>query len=32
MKCPRILKDVCKGRFYRSAGWKPLDDIINTFT
>jgi len=28
---PRTLKDICKGKFYKSRGWKPLDDVINTF-
>src|SRR5690606_16179702 len=29
---PRTLFDVCGGRFARSSGFVPLDDIINTFT
>lgn len=29
---PRTFASVCKGRLGRSAGWLPLDDLINTFT
>jgi hypothetical protein len=29
---PRTLKQVCQGRFYKSRGFKPLEDIINTFS
>ncbi len=28
----RTLKDVCKGRFHKSRGWMPIEDIINIFT
>lgn len=27
----RTLKSICKGKFYKSRGWQPIDDIANTF-
>lgn len=29
---PRTLKDVCGGKFAKSRGWQPFEDVVNTFT
>jgi hypothetical protein len=29
---PRLLRDICKGDFYRSRGWQPYEDIVKQFT
>lgn len=29
---PRLLRDICKGDFFKSRGWQPFTDVIKQFT
>lgn len=29
---PRLLRDICKGGFYKSRGWQPKEDVNKQFT